>query len=179
LIIQPNGKIIVVGVTFLTSPDVDWAMIRYNSDGSLDSTFDTDGIVTTAIGNNHDVCYSINIQGDGKIVLGGDYYNPSNNFKEMAVVRYDNNTTDIGKNTTLANTIQLFPNPVSNQVRVTGTQKNGELIIYSMEGKELKRNKTNEQVTIVDISELPIGIYFLIVRKDISTAVLKMIKSEN
>jgi uncharacterized delta-60 repeat protein len=47
--IQPDGKILVAGEsTNVTNKD--FALVRYHSNGSLDLTFDADGIVTTAIG---------------------------------------------------------------------------------------------------------------------------------
>ena len=49
----------------------DFALVRYNTDGSLDTSFDSDGKVTTAIGSSDDVAYSVAIQSDGKIVAAG------------------------------------------------------------------------------------------------------------
>ncbi len=62
--IQSNGKIVLGGVS-----DTSFAMERYNSDGTLDSTFGTGGIVITAI-ENASKAYSMAIQIDEKIVLG-------------------------------------------------------------------------------------------------------------
>ena len=56
----------------------DFALVRYNTDGSLDTSFDTDGKVTTAIGSGDDVAYSVAIQSDGKIVAAGYSDNGSN-----------------------------------------------------------------------------------------------------
>jgi hypothetical protein len=49
----------------------DFACVRYNTDGSLDYNFDSDGKVTTNIGNEDDYGKSIAIQSDGKIILAG------------------------------------------------------------------------------------------------------------
>ena len=53
--IQPDGKIIVAGYANNGAND-DFAAARYNTDGSLDTTFDGDGRVTTAIGGGNR-CY--------------------------------------------------------------------------------------------------------------------------
>jgi uncharacterized delta-60 repeat protein len=45
--VQPDGKIVVAGYSDQGITLVDFALARYNSDGSLDTTFDADGIVTT------------------------------------------------------------------------------------------------------------------------------------
>jgi uncharacterized delta-60 repeat protein len=63
--IQPNGKIVVAGANGLPNINV----IRYNTDGSLDNSFDSDGIRTINIGGGG--VSSIAIQSDGKIVLAG------------------------------------------------------------------------------------------------------------
>lgn len=67
--IQSDGKIVVVGHTNNVSND-DVAVVRYNSDGSLDSNFGTGGKVTTDI-SSHDWAKDLAIQSDGKIVVVG------------------------------------------------------------------------------------------------------------
>ena len=86
--VQEDGKIIVAGYSFNGSQDV-FAMVRYNTDGSLDNSFDSDGIVTSEIGASGNRAHAIAIQDDGKIVLAGYSYNGSNN--DFAVARYNTN----------------------------------------------------------------------------------------
>ena len=49
--------------------------MRYNSNGSLDTSFDGDGKVTTDLGSS-DIGTSVTVQADGKILMSGysDYY---------------------------------------------------------------------------------------------------------
>ncbi len=63
--------------------------MRYNTNGSLDTSFDGDGRVTTPIGASQDIAESIVIQSDGKIVVAGRSSNGSND--DFAVVRYNSN----------------------------------------------------------------------------------------
>ena len=51
LLIQPDGKIVVGGVVQSLSTANDFALARYNNDGSLDSTFGNGGKVTTDFGS--------------------------------------------------------------------------------------------------------------------------------
>ena len=84
--IDADGKILAGGVSkvgFYT----DFTLARYNTNGSLDTTFDTDGIVTTSFGSEYDDIKSIAIDADGKIVAGG-YTNTSNNLM-FAIARYN------------------------------------------------------------------------------------------
>ena len=85
--IQADGKILAVGYTEnLSGKDI--ALARYNTDGTLDNTFDGDGIVTTAIGTNYDVGFSMLLQPDGKIIVGGIAGNGTYDF---GLVRYNTN----------------------------------------------------------------------------------------
>ncbi|HTF05507.1 MAG TPA: delta-60 repeat domain-containing protein, partial [Bacteroidia bacterium] len=85
--IQSDGKIVVAGVTS-TGPSDDFAVVRFSADGSLDSTFDTDGVVTTVIGSSSAIMEVV-IQSDGKIVVAG--YNDNGGNFDFAVVRYNSN----------------------------------------------------------------------------------------
>lgn len=85
--IQTDGKIIVVGDTYNGS-DFDFAIVRYNSDGSLDTSFDTDGKITTAVRSSSDQAFAVAIQSDGKIVVVGNSYSSTTN-NDFAIVRYN------------------------------------------------------------------------------------------
>ena len=86
--IQTDGKIVVTGTT-LNGSDFDIVLIRYNTNGSLDGTFGTGGIVTTSIGSGDDVVYSIALQNDGKILVCGVTETESD--YDIALLRYDTN----------------------------------------------------------------------------------------
>ena len=48
-----------------------FALARYNTDGSLDTTFGSGGLVTTSFGDGDDVATGVAVQGDGQIVVSG------------------------------------------------------------------------------------------------------------
>ena len=85
--IQADGKIVVAGEAegVITS---DFALARYNADGSLDTTFDGDGWLTTDIAFGDDYASAMLLQADGKIVVAGYSYNSGYNF---ALARYNPN----------------------------------------------------------------------------------------
>ncbi len=84
--IQTDGRIVAAGFSNNGS-NLDFAIARYDPDGSLDATFDSDGKVTTAIGSGNEHARSVTIQADGKIVAVGPYSGSFND--DFAVVRYD------------------------------------------------------------------------------------------
>ena len=69
LALQPDGKIVVAGRTF-ASGNQNFALARYNADGSLDLTFGTGGKVITEFGDS-DAASALVLQPDGKILVAG------------------------------------------------------------------------------------------------------------
>ena len=74
--LQEDGKIVVAGSNatgdFMAGFDYDFAVARYNTDGSLDTGFDGDGRATTDFGTPSDLANAVAIQpSDGKIVVAG------------------------------------------------------------------------------------------------------------
>jgi uncharacterized delta-60 repeat protein len=73
--IDAGGRIVVAGQANMGAGagGFNFALARYTPDGSLDSSFDGDGIVTTAMGSgdNFDSVISVAIDGAGRIVAGG------------------------------------------------------------------------------------------------------------
>lgn len=77
--VQPDGKIVMVGGTFL-----DFVMARFNFDGSLDTGFGDDGkVVTDMVSGQQEEALAVALQANGKIVVAG-YSGP-----EFAVARYN------------------------------------------------------------------------------------------
>jgi uncharacterized delta-60 repeat protein len=85
---QPDGKILVAGY-INNSPLGDFALARYNPDGSLDISFDIDGMVTTDFSSSPDKASAVVLQSDGKIILAG--FNNSGSTSDFALVRYNSN----------------------------------------------------------------------------------------
>lgn len=83
--IQADGKV-VVGGTFGSN----FALARYHSDGTLDTSFGTGGTVTTDFATYADGIHSLAIQSDGKIVAAG-YATKSNSNSDFALARYHSN----------------------------------------------------------------------------------------
>jgi len=95
LALLPDGKIIVAGAafkTFATPPD--FALVRYNSDGSLDTSF---GTKTTDVAGDTDEALALAIQSDGKIVAAGRSFR--SNF-DLTLARYNNEVPTTTTDTT-------------------------------------------------------------------------------
>jgi uncharacterized delta-60 repeat protein len=95
--LQADGKIIAAGTVFVDfnpgdSSDTDFALARYNPDGTPDATFGNGGQVSTDFLGLEDDAFSVLIQPDGKIVAVGSANDPAT-FYDFAAVRYLSNGT--------------------------------------------------------------------------------------
>ena len=93
-LIQPDGKVLVAGssnsgtVNSAGSPtNNDFYIARFNADGSLDTSFDADGKVVTALSGGNDSLRDMQLQADGKIVVAGSARVSGNS--DFVVVRYN------------------------------------------------------------------------------------------
>src|SRR6266581_2011975 len=69
VVLQPDGKIIVVGTSFTTPASI--VVIRYNANGSLDSTFGTNGTTVTSLPSADATAFAATLQADGKLLVAG------------------------------------------------------------------------------------------------------------
>jgi uncharacterized delta-60 repeat protein len=77
VVIDALDRIILVGQSD-SGTDLDFAIVRYNTDGSLDTSFDDDGKATIAFGPGNDYGTCVTVDPDGRIVVAGYISNGSN-----------------------------------------------------------------------------------------------------
>ncbi len=91
--IQEDGKIVVAGWADKDPnpnvTDFDFALTRYELDGSLDPSFGVDGRVLTDFGSVADMAYAVAIQKNGKIVVSGS--TTTQTRTDFALARYRKN----------------------------------------------------------------------------------------
>jgi uncharacterized delta-60 repeat protein len=130
--LQADGKLVVVGNTNNGLPPQfhnDFAVVRYNADGSLDTSFGSGGKVTTSVGSSDDYAKGVSIQSDGRIVVVGFSSNGSNN--DFAAVRYntdgslDTSFGSGGKVTTPVGTASITPHDEAYSVVI---QPDGKIV---------------------------------------------------
>ena len=84
--IQSDGKIVAAGATAPSGFCCQFALARYNSDGSPDTSFGVGGVVTTSFGGLTEA-FAVAIQADGKIVAAGSTFSPF--ISSFALARYN------------------------------------------------------------------------------------------
>ena len=128
--IQSDGKIVVAGTGIYVG---DFALARFNTDGSLDTGFGADGKVTTDFGS-HDTPRSVAVQEDGKIILAGS------SAGDFAIARYNHNgSLDPGFGAAGKVTTDFGASETGNSVAV---QDDNKIVAagYSSLGSELGSN---------------------------------------
>jgi uncharacterized delta-60 repeat protein len=133
--IQSDGKIVVVGAAFNSSNE-DLLVARYNSDGSLDTTFNGTGEVLNAFSYQFIYASSVAIQSDGKIVVVGQGETVTNGNSytfDGLVLRYN---SDGSPDTTFNGTGEVLTNDNSVSFFETGVaiQSDGRIVVADGRG---------------------------------------------
>jgi uncharacterized delta-60 repeat protein len=147
--LQTDGKIVVVGSAAYSGYSSGFAVVRYNSNGSLDNSFGAGGKLITQIGLNYDYATALSIQSDGKIVVVGastdNYYTGA-----FVIVKYNSNgsiDSTFGQNGKFVFHLGAFITYIGNQyygryadesARAVVTQTDGKIVVagnsYSSNG---------------------------------------------
>lgn len=119
--LQNNGKIVAAGYS-----DLGFSTVRYNTDGSLDVTFDNDGIQTTALASGADKARSVAIQADGKIVVAGVAYPASGVF---GVVRYNGTDGSLDNTFDSDGILTTVVGPIDDAANSVSIQTDGKIVV--------------------------------------------------
>ncbi len=124
--IQPDGKIVVVGETY-SGNYLEILVLRYNTDGTLDNTFGSNGVVTSyqGTGDNDDAVGGVAIQADGKMLVAGSYGSESGG--NVMVLRYNGDGSP--DDTFGSNGVVTYPNGAAQAVAI---QQDGKIVIEGM-----------------------------------------------
>lgn len=89
--LQSDGKMVVAGYANNGGGSNDFALVRFNADGTVDTAFGTDGVAIATVGSNGSQAKAVALQSNGKIVAAGSVYDGSN--YDLALVRFNANGT--------------------------------------------------------------------------------------
>jgi uncharacterized delta-60 repeat protein len=72
MLVQPDGKIVLAGYQGGTNLSSQLTLARYNTNGTLDSTFGSGGVAAINVPGEYDTAYDVTLQEDGKFVVVGE-----------------------------------------------------------------------------------------------------------
>jgi uncharacterized delta-60 repeat protein len=175
---QVDGKIVMGGCL----DGFYFLVIRYNNNGTKDTSFGTNGVVNV-FPVTYGVAVTILIQSDNKIVACGDTSSPDFTQGCFAVIRLDPGT--LGVEEFAGNSIKVYPNPTNGIVWYDNDSRVfNEISVYNYLGQEMMQwiepSTSSGQATqgenAIDLSGLPSGVYVLEFRGDGMSDLVRVIK---
>jgi uncharacterized delta-60 repeat protein len=175
VMLQADGKIVLVGQV-MPIPNSDFAIVRYKTNGSLDSSFNATGIVITdaSMGDGYDVAYKAVSQSDGKIVVAGSASRNTSTVTDVdfALVRYISGLTLGTVDFSVpGNSVLVYPNPVADRavleytltqterISVAVTDMQGRTVLSVLKDQEQQAGKHQQPFELP--RELAPGTYLL------------------
>lgn len=127
--LQADGKIVVGGFSVISGVGT-FAVARYETNGSLDTTFGTDGVATFSVGDAAPArAQGVKIQSDGKLLVSGFGSNPGVAANDFGTIRLNQNGT---LDTTFATGGKITTTMVatdSDQGLALAIQANGRIVV--------------------------------------------------
>jgi uncharacterized delta-60 repeat protein len=91
VLVQPDGKVVAAGSSRDAKGIPQITLVRYNANGTLDTTFGNNGVVQTSVSKYGGFITGLALQSDGKIVAVGEANAGGKVGEEVAVARYNPN----------------------------------------------------------------------------------------
>lgn len=176
--IQPNGKILV-GCFAYAYPTNNNRLMRLNTDGSKDITFNTSGTGPNTI--NHEEfneAYNIRInqiatQSDGSVLIGGLFNNYNGIGRSNIAKIYNQSSLNITRFET-ENKITVFPNPVKDILFINTSNGTLQKVwVYNSLGQLISEDTKSS----INVSTFSNGTYFVKLMVDEKQYFSKFIKN--
>jgi len=158
LLIQPDNKIVIVGESFL--PNNKYLIARYTEDGILDTTFNTTGYNLGNFSTNNNKFNSVLMQSDGKLLATG--LNQIGNGVYTTIARFHSGL-NLNVNEFNNESFVVYPNPSSGIVSIntTGGTVKRVRVLNGLGQEVLPMMDLVEDNTVVDLSGLMVGVYWM------------------
>ncbi|MGL2966713.1 T9SS type A sorting domain-containing protein [Flavobacterium sp. XGLA_31] len=175
LTVLPNGKIICAGASWNeTGLVANFLLIKFNTDGTIDTTFDDVGYKLVDFENSNAVVSSFLIQPDGKFLCAGVI-----DYSVGCFARLDTNALSV--NQPAAKLFSVYPNPFSESITIENQGKTlakNRVELYDITGKKIFEYQSDESqsYTIPLQKELAKGNYLLKISNTEAAETLKIIK---
>ncbi len=179
VLIQPDGKPITAG-----NSDGKFGLLRLNTAGNIDATFNSTGKSLTAISSavNAGIRY-IQMEPDGKLMVAGYSYNTDSTGR-FILARYHS-----GYNTSITeiendNILKLYPNPVSSTCTLEYAlvkEESVRISLYDMTGKLVFNFKYGLKAAgsyseTLNTEQLQTGVYILVLEHGSEKSTYKLIR---
>ena len=174
MLMQSDDKAILVGFTAFGTLEYDIAMVRFNTDGSLDTTFGDGGKVSTDISEREDYANAITLQADNKILLTGYSYTEAGDAS-IFVARYENDLLGVDDNLSLG--FNIYPNPATDilSIELNDASSTYQIEVFDILGKKVISSEI-QKVGNINVSALAPGTYVIKINSENKTNVVRFVK---
>jgi uncharacterized delta-60 repeat protein len=150
-----DQKIILTGSLAQSNIDSDFSTLKFNSNGTLDTTFANSGKLTTDFFSDYDDATSTLITSDNKLIVCGSVYSANNNSFDFGLAKYyiDSN---LSLDTFTEKSTAFYPNPATDILHVQDNVKSVKL--FSILGKQIEVSNENNSI---NVSNLDKGVYLI------------------
>ncbi|MFB6888447.1 calcium-binding protein [Kitasatospora sp. NPDC056327] len=145
VVVQPDGRIVVAGYAGATD---DFALARYNPDGTLDTGFGNGGKVTTDFAGGSDEARGLALQADGRIVAVGRSEVPEGGVGWFSLARYNpDGSLDTGFGTGGRTVVDFGTGGADDAFGVT-VQGDGRIVAAGLSGGDFALARLNADGTL-------------------------------
>ena len=158
-LLQPDGRIIIGGTFDKYNNNSRRGIARINTDGSLDNTFN----VGTGLQGGNGEAFSLALQPDGKVIVGGLFDSYNNTLRESFIRINGGGTAPTGIEEFSQHTITVYPNPANDLLYV---DYNGsvDIAIADYTGRLVYTQAKASTSESIDISSLSKGMYIITIQ---------------
>lgn len=123
-IVQPDGKVVAAGTAYSPGP-LQYALVRFQGDGTLDPSFGAGGIATVSFPNDGGLIFALARQPDGKLVAAGS--------PGYTVARFQSDgTLDASFGSGGVAQTSVLPTRCCNEARAIALQPDGKIVVAGL-----------------------------------------------
>jgi uncharacterized delta-60 repeat protein len=173
--LQSNHKMILAGARINPSVGgMDHLLLRINEDGSVDNSFGTNGEIVSSYP------YNQNYINAAKLINNRIYAAGNVGFAASVTAYTDSINSESVPSTMAHNSENIYPNPATNSINITIPKVTtpANIYIYDVQGRLLQKTQAapNTSVAIVNVANLPAGLYIAQCRQETGVTLYKFIK---
>ncbi len=160
--------------------NIDFALVRYRSDGSLDKSFNYDGISTKNMGSNDDEAEAAAIQPNGRLVLVGKTYENSFSSNVITAGRFLGGQGTVGFEELENGDFALYPNPAKDFIQLEFEEfvNSIDLKLIDQQGRVVLESIGSGYEVRMELNALPKGLYMLQAELDGAVPVFRKVMVE-
>lgn len=131
VLLQADGKIVFGGYTVVDGSNPEAAFIRYNADGTLDTSFHGNGELVTSLGPSNDVFRAMQETDGGKLlVLLSSFSSTQPSARSFDLLRFNADGTPDSTFGSGGEVVQAIASGPGNTSRAIYVQADGKIIVY-------------------------------------------------